>query len=158
LTITGGVRSTNISGCNALCGFNTSSGGSFFQYVEAGSVTFSFATPIDAFGFFVNGLQTNFVRQQTISYVNGSSVTRSINMPSAIDGGAAFVGFVDFGQLISSVTFNATNDYLGFDDLRFGRSAVDPGNQTPVPEPSTYALMATGLAGMFSLRRKIKIG
>lgn len=154
LTITGGTTTSN-SGCGALCGFNTSPSGSMFRNVSGGSVTFTFTNPVDAFGFYVNGLQTSLVPQQTIVYVDGSSVTRTINMPPANNGGGAFVGFIDFGQLISSVTFNATNDILGFDDLLFGRSENNPGNPMPtVPEPSTYALMATGLAGLFLGRRK----
>ncbi len=144
VTITGGTT-TNDSGCGALCGFNTTPGGAYFRSVFGGSVTFSFANPVDAFGFYVNGLQTDQVSQQTIVYVDGSSVTQTINMPPATGGGGAFVGFIDFGQLISSVTFNATNDILGFDDLRFGRSANNP---VGVPEPGTLVLFGLGILGI----------
>jgi hypothetical protein len=150
LTITGG--NTVSSGCGAVCGFNTTSGGAFYREVFGGSVTFTFTNPVDAFGFYVNGLQTNLVPQQTIVYVDGSSTTQTINMPSAVNGGGAFIGFIDFGQLISSVTFNATNDILGFDDLRFGRSANNPGN--PVPEPAGLALFGIGLIGLIAAQRR----
>ena len=97
LTITGGTT-TNNSGCGPLCGFNTTPGGAFMRLVSGGSVTFSFTTPVDAFGFYVNGLQTNLVPQQTIVYVDGSSVTQTINMPPATGGGGAFVGFIDYAS------------------------------------------------------------
>lgn len=150
ITITGGTT-TNNSGCGALCGFNTTSGGSFFRSVVGGLVTFSFANPVDAFGFYVNGLQTDLVPQQTITYVDGSAMTQVINMPAAINGGGAFIGFIDYGQQISSVTFDATWDILGFDDLLFGNSARDPGE---VPLPGSLALALGGLAAWGGVRRR----
>jgi len=151
LTITGGTT-TNTSGCGALCGFNTTAGGSYFRSVGGGQVTFTFANPVDAFGFFVNGLQTNLVPQQTITYVDGSSVSQTINLPSAINGGGAFIGFIDAGQFIASITFNATNDFLAFDDLLFGRDR-NP-NPVDLPEPTSLALIGLAFAGLATARRR----
>ncbi|GAA0853528.1 PEP-CTERM sorting domain-containing protein [Aliiglaciecola litoralis] len=152
LTITGGT--TVNTNCGSLCGFNTTAGGSFWREVVGGSVTFTFVNPVDAFGFFVNGLQTDLVPQQTIEYVDGSLSQQIINMPSSTGGGGAFIGFIDFGQLISSVTFNATSDILGFDDLRFGRSQNDPGDPNGIPAPATLLLFVAGLLGLRLRSRK----
>jgi hypothetical protein len=151
VTISGGSI-TNNSGCGALCGFNTTAGGASFVSVYGGSVTFSFTNPVDSFGFYVNGLQTDLVPQQTIVYTDGSSATTTLNMPSSINGGGAFFGFIDFGNMISSVTFNATNDILAFDDLRFGRALNDP--STSVPEPTSLSLLAIGVLGLVAGRKR----
>lgn len=150
LTVTGGSVVTG-SSCGPLCGFNTTAAGANHVELFGGQVTFSFTNPVDAFGFYVNGLQTDLVAQQTIFYVDGSSNTQTINFPSAVGGGGAFVGFVDFGQQIASVTFDATNDILGFDDLRFGNSATNP---NPVSEPGSLALLGLGVFMLNMARRK----
>jgi len=72
-------------------------------------------------------------------------------MPPAIDGGGAFFGFIDFGNQISSVTFNATNDILCFDDLRFGNAENNPN----IPEPRAIGgLLGFGLLGFWRVAKK----
>jgi hypothetical protein len=147
VSIVGG-STTNNSGCGALCGFNITPSGSMFRNLFGGSMTISFASAIDSFGFYVTGLQTNLVPQETVTFSDGSS--QVINVPNAINGGGAFIGFTDIGKSIVSVTYNATNDIVSIDDIRYGNAAA------AVPEPSTYALMLLGLgmAGVVARRQK----
>ncbi len=146
VSITGGTT-TNNSGCGALCGFNITPAGSMFRNLFGGSMTISFASAIDSFGFYVTGLQTNLVPQETVTFSDGSSQT--INVPNAINGGGAFIGFPHIGKSIVSVTYNATNDIVSIDDIRYGNAAP------AVPEPSTYAMMLLGLGvAAFVARRQ----
>lgn len=152
VSISGGSVS-NSSGCGALCGINTTAGGQFFLSMFGGSATFNFTAPINFFGAYLTGLQTNLVGQQTVTFTDGSS--QSINFPSAVQGGngggGAFIGFTDFGKSISSVTINATNDIITVDDARYGVAAV--------PEPDIWALLIAGfgLTGAAMRRRRVTV-
>lgn len=145
VTISGGSI-TNNSGCGALCGFNTTSGGQNFLSLFGGSTTFTFAAPVSAFGFYVTGLQTNLVPQETLTFLDGSSQT--INAPSAINGGGAFIGFTDAGKSITSISYNATNDIVVIDDVRYGAAGA-------VPEATTWAMFLVGFGVLgATVRRK----
>lgn len=139
LTISGGSITSN-SGCGTLCGFNTTSGGANFLSLFGGTATFNFSSPVNSFGFYINGLQTSRVGQQTVTFSDGSS--QLINFPSAVEGGngggGAFIGFTDFGKNISSVSVFVSNDIIAIDDLRFGFGSGG------VPEPAAWALMISG--------------
>ncbi|MGP8271493.1 MAG: hypothetical protein ACLQLH_15610 [Terracidiphilus sp.] len=131
----------NYAGDPSLDGFNTTPGGA--NYIEdlAGYATFSFATPIDAFGAYLSGVQLYFY-QDKITFSDGTSET--INVPGVTDGTGSvdFVGFTDPGKSISSVTITSGaggyGDYIGIDDVSYNL----PGTVTP--EPSTEVLMLTG--------------
>ena len=60
---------------------------------------------------------------------------------------------VAFGGTAMSIDFGGTANRTGFDDITFG--SKDPG-PPPIPEPSTYALMALGLAGIGFVARRRK--
>jgi PEP-CTERM motif len=138
LSISGGSI-TNNSGCGALCGFNTTPGGQYFYLVDGGTATFTFTTPIDAFGMYITGLQTDLVPQETITFSDSS--TETIDTPTATGGGGAFMGFTDIGASIVSVSYNATDDIVSLDDVQYGHVAA----VSAVPEPSSLLLLGTGL-------------
>jgi hypothetical protein len=133
-------------GASAAFGYDTTAGGSHFLYLEGGTATFTFATPIDAFGAFVTGVQE--LSTETITFSDGSLQTVSISNPDPARGGALFVGFTDAGQAISSLTIFANIDAVGIDDVRYVSAA--PGN---VPEPGTGLLIAAGALAILTRRR-----
>jgi hypothetical protein len=141
VSVSGG-STTNNSGCGALCGFNTTPGGEFFRLLFGGTGTFTFATPIDAFGMYITGLQTDLVAQETLTFDDGS--TQTINTPRAIGGGGAFMGFTDFGKSIVSVSYNATSDIVALDDVLFESPSA--------PEPASLLILASALLGFGVIR------
>jgi hypothetical protein len=143
VSISGGSV-TNNSGCGSLCGFNTTPGGQYFLLLVGGSATFTFTTPVNAFGFYVTGLQTDLVPTETLTFSDGSSQT--IDIGPSTGGGDGFVGFTDLSG-VSSVTYNATNDIVAIDDVRYGALSA-------VPEPASVALFGAGLLGLGLARRR----
>ena len=167
LTIAPGVtmNGTDVNGANqtirntsafpsapTLDGYNTTPGGANFVEVMGGTLTFSFATPIQAFGAYFSGIQTNFFTD-SITFSDGTSET--VLIPGAgtngFTGALDFVGFTDVGKSIASVTVNAGShttgwDDIGVDDVRF--------QTVPVPEPASLAIFGTALAGLGLIRRR----
>ena len=129
---------------NALCGYNITPAGSQWADAFGGTLTFTFSTPISAFGAYFTGVQIGGI---SLSFFDGSS--QSIAIPNGGSGGTAFVGFTDSSASISSVTVNALNDIIGVDDVRYGGG-------TSVPEPGSILLLRSGLLGAAGmLRRKL---
>ncbi len=127
---------------NALCGYNTTPGGSNFLLLFGGTATFSFSGGADAFGAYLSGVQN---AGETITFSDGTSQSVDISNPG-FDGGTAFVGFTDAGKTIASITINVNNDIVGVDDVRY---LTDP-----VPEPTSLALLGGALAGLALTRRR----
>ena len=126
----------------ALCGANVTPGGSRYLNILGGTVTLSFATAVDALGFYLLGVQAPHV--VTFFDADGSHEV-------TVDGvGSAFyIGFV--GNGITTATLAAGNDLLGLDDISF--------TSTDVPEPATWAMMIGGIgtAGAALRRRARKL-
>ena len=161
LTSTGdvgtGIQSTN----QTPLGFNTTPLGSNWLQVipdfnSAGaSWTFTFTTPISAFGAYFTDTETGFPGPLSINFNDG--VLQSLPVTkTATGGGILFFGFTDIGALITAVTISTgatdgSRDVFGIDDVRFGASNA-------VPLPATLPLFATGLGalGLLGWRRKRK--
>jgi hypothetical protein len=110
-----------------------------------GNLVFSFATPIQSFGAYFSGIQTNFF-QDTVTFSDGTSHTLDIPGTGTTRsvGALSFVGFTDAGSSISSVSINAGNqagfDDIGVDDVRFQATA----SVTSTPEPGSITLLVMG--------------
>ena len=141
-----------------LDGFNITPGGS--QYVEqiGGTSTFTFSTPIQAFGIYLPGVQIGFY-QDNLTFSDGTSQT--INVPAQLpsdrfNGSLSFVGFTDPGKFITQVTITASDNFradaIGLDDVRFVTSTT-----ATTPEPGTLAMLAgVGISGSAFLARRRK--
>ena len=136
--------------CGSVCGFNTTVGGNKYLDIDANFITLTFATGIQAFGAYITGLQLN---SEVVTFNDGTSQTITLTNYGS---GAQFFGFTDAGKSITSIVLDTRNpsnllgDFIGLDDVRYV-------NVPSVPEPSTYALLALGLAGIAaqaSRRRK----
>lgn len=129
------IEATNTPALTTILGYNTTHAGSHYLYFAGGSVTFHFASGVEAWGAYISGIQYS---DETITFNDGQD--RSVQIPglSFDQGGIAFVGFTDAGKSIRSVTINAVHDieYLGIDDARFTPQSV--------PEPSSVWLAVIG--------------
>jgi hypothetical protein len=148
------IRNSPFGSPDSLFGYNTTSGGANFAFINGGFLTFSFTNPIVAFGAYLSGLQLD---NETVTFNDGTS--QSITIPN-LGSGVEFVGFTDAGKLISSVKIDTTSasspagDFVAVDDLRY----VGGGGVSAVPLPAALPLFATGLGalGLLGWRRKRK--
>jgi hypothetical protein len=154
------IRNTsNSPSIPTLDGYNTTPGGSYFVEMQAGTLTFTFASPIEAFGAYFSGVQY-FFAGESIQFSDGTSQT--ITIPevgtSGSIGALDFVGFTDIGKSITRITIDAGTssdpgaDYIGVDDVQF--LTVPTANATP--EPASVGLTVSGSVALalLLLRRR----
>ncbi|MGV3710831.1 MAG: PEP-CTERM sorting domain-containing protein [Gemmatimonas sp.] len=143
--------------------------GSNYWSTEVGGFgsTFSiaFANPVAAFGFY--GVDIGEFRSQLtlrFSLVGGGTAdwqlpyTATNGTNTLRDGSILYAGFINSTQF-TGVEFLGTDDtdVFAFDDMTIGsigQVVIPPG--TVVPEPSTYAMMAAGLAAIAFIRKRRK--
>lgn len=141
----GGVCATDQHSPTPL-GYNVTSGGAqhlrvvpAFNDQTGGTVTFSFAVPIYAFGFYLTDTQVGFPGPISVSFDDGGSVSLGITKNDDT-GGALFWGYSNPGAAITSFSLSTgategTRDVWGIDDVYYSE----------IPEPGTWLLLAAGL-------------
>ncbi|WP_270938568.1 PEP-CTERM sorting domain-containing protein [Falsiroseomonas oryzae] len=117
------------------------------------TITFTFASPINAFGIDIFDLGT----QNTPTTLRLIIASGSQDLFAGFTGTAnnlQFGGVIDTATPFTTVTFtNSTlNDRVFLDDLRYGRTGLP----TPAPEPGTLALLGTALAGLSIGARRLR--
>ena len=123
---------------NVAAGFDT--GFSFF-YSSSTVATVNVYAGLNKTGALLGSL--NLVAQHTGNNCQGDPTGTFCNWTAV---GVAFAG------IARSIDFGGTANQTGFDNITFGSKDPVPG----IPEPSTYAMLALGLAGVGLVSRRRK--
>lgn len=162
-----GIATNASAGADGELGFAIS-GPNFLQAaVDVGkaemNLTFSFAQPVQGFGAYFTGIESNIPGSFTLNFNDGTS--QSLALPEGLssstpDGGApaAFFGFTSAGAAITSVTLteraplNGARDVIGIDNIR-----IVSGAPVPIPDGASLGLLgAAMIGGVTWLRRRRK--
>lgn len=159
-TLNGITYNTNSTATLVTSSFITSTAPNGIGETNAGfflpgdTITFSFAQPLSAFGIDINTYATN-TGDYTATLSNGD-IANSFFDPFPGFGTGEFVGISDPSSFnsITITTPGGVSDTL--DTLRYVDASVI--GTSPVPEPSSIALMFVGLmamVGFFAFRSKL---
>jgi hypothetical protein len=152
--------------CQGICsmdsvsmGFDTSPAGSkhlqvvpLWQSPNDVDATFTFSTPIDAFGGYLTATDTAWPGTFSLRFNDGTAQTVAITENTG-PGGILFVGFVDFGASILSITYHVAGSFVTGRDI-FGVDDVVYHKVSSVPEPAVWLLLSSGVAGLVAWRRR----
>ena len=122
---------------------------------DTGNFSVDFADPIAAFGFY--GIDIgDFGGHLTLTLTDTNNVDSVLTVPNLISqfgeisGSVLYFGFYDTGTQYTKIAFG--NDTQGIDFFAFDNMSI--GSPAPVPEPSTFALLSSALAGLWLVRRR----
>ncbi len=133
------------------------------KYLETGAgsgFTITFSSPISAFGFYGTDIG-DFGGVLTLGLTGADPETLVVpataGSNASTSGSNLYFGFYDTTNTFTSITFNNTGsggvDVFGFDDFTIGNiEQVTP--TSPTPEPSTFALLGTGVLALAGAARR----
>ena len=162
---------SNPTGVNTAYGFNTTTGGNSLLRLSPvttganGTITFTFASPISAFGLYITdygntapntGTLSASATTVTSSTFSLGTVTRALASGSDSSTRAVlFYGFTNAASdpLVSKVTFTVTEttaDRFAFDDIKYATAVV------PEPLTMTGGALAMGLGFLLKRKKNLK--
>lgn len=110
-------------------------------------LTFTFATPVSAFGFLWGAADDVWVLN---AYDSSNTLIESYNVPTTHASNAGdFFGLSDPGIVYATLSDISGNDYVFVDNFTYVAGA-----DQSVPEPASMALLGAGLFGMGMIRRR----